>query len=204
MPLTPARAHRSASPCADAFSSVRIRCRPTSLGALSPARRRTGSTSSAPRPAQRRVQPAGGRRGDRGRRPHVPCRASSTARGEQERSTRSSSRLDGRRPRRSTRDPQRSDRCAAAAHHRGARAASQESTGLPVGLHVQGAAGTGLLNAVVATRVGADLIASAVYPLALILHRVAGQSLVEALHGLGAIPVSTSLRCGLLRTSSTS
>ncbi len=61
----------------------------------------------------------------------------------------------------------------------------KEATGLPVGLHVQGAAGTGLLNAVVATRVGADLIASAVYPLALTLHRVAGQSLVEALHGLG-------------------
>ncbi len=50
---------------------------------------------------------------------------------------------------------------------------------------MQGAAGTGLLNAVVATRVGADLIATAVYPLALTLHRVAGQSLVEALHGLG-------------------
>lgn len=60
-----------------------------------------------------------------------------------------------------------------------------EVTGLPVGLHVQGAGGTGLLNAVVATRVGADLIATAVYPLALTLHRVAGQSLVEALHGLG-------------------
>ena len=61
----------------------------------------------------------------------------------------------------------------------------QEATGLPVGLHVQGAAGTGLLNAIVATRVGADLIATAIYPLALTLHRVAGQSLVEALHGLG-------------------
>jgi oxaloacetate decarboxylase (Na+ extruding) subunit alpha len=60
-----------------------------------------------------------------------------------------------------------------------------EATGLPVGLHVQGAAGTGLLNAIVATRVGADLVATAVYPLALMLHRVAGQSLVEALHGLG-------------------
>ncbi len=60
-----------------------------------------------------------------------------------------------------------------------------EATGLPVGLHVQGAVGTGLLNAVVATRVGAELIATAVYPIALTLHRVAGQSLVEALHGLG-------------------
>jgi oxaloacetate decarboxylase alpha subunit len=61
----------------------------------------------------------------------------------------------------------------------------QEVTGLPVGLHVQGAAGTGLLNAVVATRVGADLIATAIYPLALTLHRVSGESLVDALHGLG-------------------
>jgi oxaloacetate decarboxylase alpha subunit len=60
-----------------------------------------------------------------------------------------------------------------------------EATGLPVGLFVQGAAGTGLVNAVVATRVGADLIATAAYPLALTLHRVSGESLVEALHGLG-------------------
>ena len=60
-----------------------------------------------------------------------------------------------------------------------------EATGLPVGLFVQGAAGTGLLNAIVATRVGADLIATAVYPLALTLHRVSGESLVDALHGLG-------------------
>ena len=60
-----------------------------------------------------------------------------------------------------------------------------EATGLGVGFYVQGAAGTGLLNAVVATRVGADLVATAVYPLALILHRVPGESLVEALHGRG-------------------
>jgi oxaloacetate decarboxylase alpha subunit len=52
---------------------------------------------------------------------------------------------------------------------------------------VQGAAGTGLLNAVVATRVGADLIATAVYPLALTLHRVSGESLVDALEGLGRV-----------------
>ncbi len=60
-----------------------------------------------------------------------------------------------------------------------------EATGLPVGFYVQGAAGTGLLNAVVATRVGAELVATAVYPLALILHRVPGESLIEALHGRG-------------------
>jgi oxaloacetate decarboxylase (Na+ extruding) subunit alpha len=61
----------------------------------------------------------------------------------------------------------------------------QEASGLPVGLHAQGAAGTALLNAVVATRVDADWIATAVYPIALVLHRVASESLVEALHGLG-------------------
>ena len=60
-----------------------------------------------------------------------------------------------------------------------------ETTGLPVGLYVQGSAGTGLANALVATRVRAELVATAVYPLALALHRVAGESLVEALHGLG-------------------
>lgn len=59
-----------------------------------------------------------------------------------------------------------------------------EATSLPVGLYVQGAAGTGLVNAVVATRVGADLVATAVYPVALMLHRVAGESIVEALDGL--------------------
>ena len=60
-----------------------------------------------------------------------------------------------------------------------------EATGLPVGLYIQGAGGTGLANALVATRVGADLVATAVYPLALALHRVTGESLVDALHGLG-------------------
>jgi oxaloacetate decarboxylase (Na+ extruding) subunit alpha len=60
-----------------------------------------------------------------------------------------------------------------------------EASGLPVGLYVQAAAGTALANALVATRVGADLVATAVYPLALALHRIAGESLVEALHGLG-------------------
>ena len=61
----------------------------------------------------------------------------------------------------------------------------REASGLPVGLYVQGAAGTGLANALVATRVGADLVATAVYPLALTLHRISGESLVEMLEGLG-------------------
>jgi oxaloacetate decarboxylase alpha subunit len=61
----------------------------------------------------------------------------------------------------------------------------QDTTGLPVGLYIQGAAGTGLANALVATRVGADLVATAVYPLALALHRITGEALVDSLHGLG-------------------
>ena len=61
----------------------------------------------------------------------------------------------------------------------------REVSGLPVGLYVQGAAGTGLANALVATRVGAEVVATAVYPLALSLHRIAGESLVEMLDGLG-------------------
>ena len=60
-----------------------------------------------------------------------------------------------------------------------------EASGLPVGLYVQAAGGTALANALVATRVGADVVATAVYPLALALHRISGESLAEALHGLG-------------------
>ena len=59
-----------------------------------------------------------------------------------------------------------------------------EASGLPVGLYVQAAGGTALANALVATRVGADIVATAVYPLALALHRIAGESLAEVLSGL--------------------
>jgi oxaloacetate decarboxylase alpha subunit len=60
-----------------------------------------------------------------------------------------------------------------------------EASGLPVGFYVQGAAGTGLASALAATEAGADFVATAVYPLALTLHRVSGESLVAALHGRG-------------------
>jgi oxaloacetate decarboxylase alpha subunit len=60
-----------------------------------------------------------------------------------------------------------------------------EASGLPVGLYIQAAGGTALANALVAPRVGADVVATTVYPLALTLHRIAGESLVEALEGLG-------------------
>ncbi len=60
-----------------------------------------------------------------------------------------------------------------------------EASGLPVGLYCQGAAGTGLAAALAATQAGADLIACAVYPLALTLHRVSGEALADSLEGLG-------------------
>src|SRR5205814_3484271 len=46
-------------------------------------------------------------------------------------------------------------------------------------------AGSALAAALAAARAGAELIACAVYPIALTLHRVSGEALVEALLGLG-------------------
>ena len=61
----------------------------------------------------------------------------------------------------------------------------REASGLPVGFYVQGAAGVGLASALSAVDAGADLVATTVYPLALTLHRVSGESLGESLEGLG-------------------
>jgi oxaloacetate decarboxylase alpha subunit len=61
----------------------------------------------------------------------------------------------------------------------------REATGLPVGIYCQGSGGNALAAALEAGRAGADLIASAVYPIALTLHRVSGEALAEALAGLG-------------------
>ncbi|MEX0851419.1 MAG: acetyl-CoA carboxylase biotin carboxyl carrier protein [Gaiellaceae bacterium] len=61
----------------------------------------------------------------------------------------------------------------------------REASELPVGFYVQGAAGVGLASAIAAVEAGADLVATAVYPLALALHRVSGESLSESLDGLG-------------------
>jgi oxaloacetate decarboxylase alpha subunit len=60
-----------------------------------------------------------------------------------------------------------------------------EASGLPVGVYCQGSGGNALAVALEAARAGADLIATAVYPVALTLHRVSGESLAEALAGLG-------------------
>jgi oxaloacetate decarboxylase alpha subunit len=61
----------------------------------------------------------------------------------------------------------------------------KEASELPVGFYVQGAAGVGLASALAAVDSGADLIATAVYPLALTLHRVSGEAVAESLEGLG-------------------
>jgi len=61
----------------------------------------------------------------------------------------------------------------------------REASDLPVGFYVQGAAGVGLASAIAAVEAGADLVATAVYPLALTLHRVSGEFLAESLEGLG-------------------
>jgi oxaloacetate decarboxylase (Na+ extruding) subunit alpha len=61
----------------------------------------------------------------------------------------------------------------------------KEASGLPVGFYVHGSAGVGLAGTLAAVEAGADLVATAVYPLALTLHRVSGESLAESLEGLG-------------------
>jgi oxaloacetate decarboxylase alpha subunit len=61
----------------------------------------------------------------------------------------------------------------------------REATNLPIGIYCQGSAGNALAAALEAARAGAELIACAVYPVALTLHRVSGEALAEALTGLG-------------------
>jgi oxaloacetate decarboxylase alpha subunit len=51
-------------------------------------------------------------------------------------------------------------------------------------MYCQGSAGNALAAALEAARAGAELIACAVYPIALTLHRVSGEALAEALAGL--------------------
>src|SRR6185437_1583843 len=61
----------------------------------------------------------------------------------------------------------------------------REISGLPVGLYAQGAGGNALAAALEAARAGADVIAAAVYPVALTMHRVSAESAAQALAGLG-------------------
>jgi oxaloacetate decarboxylase (Na+ extruding) subunit alpha len=60
-----------------------------------------------------------------------------------------------------------------------------ELSGLPIGLYCQGAGRNGLALALEAARAGADLIGCAVYPVALATHRITGESLAQALAGIG-------------------
>jgi oxaloacetate decarboxylase alpha subunit len=60
-----------------------------------------------------------------------------------------------------------------------------EASGLPVGIYAQGAGGNAMSAAIEAIRVGADLAACAVYPVALAVYRVSGEALAQALAGLG-------------------
>jgi oxaloacetate decarboxylase alpha subunit len=60
-----------------------------------------------------------------------------------------------------------------------------EKSGLPVGLYCQGSAGNAMAAGLEAARGGADLIACAVYPVALTIHRVSGEAIATALAGLG-------------------
>jgi oxaloacetate decarboxylase (Na+ extruding) subunit alpha len=61
----------------------------------------------------------------------------------------------------------------------------REATNLPIGIYCQGSAGNALAAALEAARADAELIACAVYPIALTLHRVSGEAIAEALTGLG-------------------
>jgi oxaloacetate decarboxylase (Na+ extruding) subunit alpha len=63
-----------------------------------------------------------------------------------------------------------------------------EASGLPVGIYVQGAGGSALAATLSAAHAGAQLIACAIYPLALTLHRVPGEALTEALIGMNLDP----------------
>jgi oxaloacetate decarboxylase alpha subunit len=60
-----------------------------------------------------------------------------------------------------------------------------EASGLPLGIYCQGSAGNALAAALEAARAGADRIACAVYAVALVIHRVAGEGLAQSLDGLG-------------------
>jgi oxaloacetate decarboxylase alpha subunit len=63
-----------------------------------------------------------------------------------------------------------------------------DASGLPVGIYAQGAGGSALAAALAAARAGAQVLACAIFPLALTLHRVSGEALAEALAGMGLDP----------------
>jgi oxaloacetate decarboxylase alpha subunit len=63
-----------------------------------------------------------------------------------------------------------------------------QASGLPVGIYCQGAGGNALAATLEGARAGADLIASAVYPIALSVLRVSAEAAAQALTGIGLDP----------------
>lgn len=61
----------------------------------------------------------------------------------------------------------------------------REASNLPVGLYAQGPGGTAFAVAIEAARAGADPIATASYPVAMLTQRPAAELLTQALRGLG-------------------
>jgi oxaloacetate decarboxylase (Na+ extruding) subunit alpha len=64
----------------------------------------------------------------------------------------------------------------------------REASGLPVGIYCQGAGGNALAATLEGARAGADLMACAVYPVALSLLRVSAEGAAQALAGIGLDP----------------
>jgi oxaloacetate decarboxylase alpha subunit len=64
----------------------------------------------------------------------------------------------------------------------------REASGLPVGIYCQGAGGNALAATLEGARAGADLMACAVYPVALALLRVSAEAATQALAGIGLDP----------------
>jgi oxaloacetate decarboxylase alpha subunit len=64
----------------------------------------------------------------------------------------------------------------------------REASGLPVGIYCQGAGGNALAATLEGARAGADLIACAVYPVALSMLRVSAEAAAQALAGIGLDP----------------
>ena len=68
-----------------------------------------------------------------------------------------------------------------------------EAAGLPVGLYAQGPGGTALAVAIEAARAGADPIATAAYPVAMLTRRPAAELLTQALGGVNSMADSKTL-----------
>jgi len=64
----------------------------------------------------------------------------------------------------------------------------REASGLPVGIYCQGAGGNALAATLEGARAGADLMACAVYPIALSVLRVSAEAAAQALAGIGLDP----------------